>query len=362
MPLFMDIHIIPGIKARDVAEAHRQDMLLQGEHECNCMTYWIDEVRENVFCLIEAPDKEAVISMHAKAHGLVPHKIIEVNRDLVESFLGRIYDPNNVTVTTEGLKVFTDPSFRIILLATTKGPVLLRYEMGADKANDLLNGCTRLIRQQLAAFDGREVEYPGADFIASFTSASHAVSCALAIQQAAQQEASLKISLNAGEPISTDNILFGSTIQFARQLCFITNNTRITIASVVKEMATKDHFQKQGNTIHHLSPPDEKLLQLLFNTLEANWQHADFTVSEFCMEMAMSQSQLYRKTTELTNLSPNILLKVFRLEKAKELMKEKRHPVAQTTFDAGFTSPSYFTRCFKKHYGVLPMAYLDLLH
>ena len=78
--------------------------------------------------------------------------------------------------------------------------------------------------------------------------------------------------------------------------------------------------------------------------------------------MAMSQSQLYRKTIELTGLSPNVFLKEFRLEKAKELMSKQRYSISQITYDAGFTSPSYFTKCFKKNYGLLPMAHLDLLH
>jgi AraC-like DNA-binding protein len=78
--------------------------------------------------------------------------------------------------------------------------------------------------------------------------------------------------------------------------------------------------------------------------------------------MAMSNSQLYRKTIQLTGMSPNILLKDFRLEKAKELMKKQHYSIAQITFDSGFTSPSYFTKCFKKKYGLLPMAYLELLH
>src|SRR5690242_11985502 len=93
MPIYMDIHIVPGVKAANVAEAHRKDLLHQDEYECKCMTYWIDEVRESIFCLIEAPTKEAVEEMHNKAHGLVPNKVIEVNTTLVESFLGRIYDP-----------------------------------------------------------------------------------------------------------------------------------------------------------------------------------------------------------------------------------------------------------------------------
>src|SRR6185295_3861090 len=116
MPLYMDVHIVPGVKARDVAEAHRKDILVEEQHECKCMTYWIDEERESIFCLIEGPTKEAVEEMHRQAHGLIPNKIIEVSSTLVESFLGRIYDPSEATVTDDGLKVFSDPSFRILLV------------------------------------------------------------------------------------------------------------------------------------------------------------------------------------------------------------------------------------------------------
>jgi AraC-like DNA-binding protein len=84
-------------------------------------------------------------------------------------------------------------------------------------------------------------------------------------------------------------------------------------------------------------------------------------MEEYCHAMTMSKSQLYRKTISLTGLSPNLLLKDFRLEKAKEALKKNRLPISQVTFDSGFTSPSYFTKCFKKKYGLLPMAYLDLL-
>jgi hypothetical protein len=122
MRIYMDVHIVPGVNARDAAQAHQKDMLMQEDHACKCMTYWVDEERENVFCLIEAPDKEAVVAMHNRAHGLIPNKIIEVNQELVEAFLGRIYDPVNVATADDGLKVFNDPSFRIILFTSTKDP------------------------------------------------------------------------------------------------------------------------------------------------------------------------------------------------------------------------------------------------
>ena len=88
----------------------------------------------------------------------------------------------------------------------------------------------------------------------------------------------------------------------------------------------------------------------------------NFDMDDYCQSMTMSKSQLYRKTIALTGFSPNLLLKEFRLEKAKELMKKQRYSISQITFESGFTSPSYFTKCFKKKYGMLPMTYIDLLH
>jgi len=365
MPIYMDVHIVPGVKARDVAEAHKKDLLHQEEYGCKAMTYWVDEKRETIFCLVEAPDKEAVEEMHSKAHGLIPNKIIEVRSELVEFFLGRMYDPEEAEIS-EGLKIFRDSAFRILLVTKMTDPVLLQYKFGSEKANELLNRHNNIIRKNLLLHGGREVEHGGSGFIISFTSATKAVSCALAIQKEipddVANETGFRIGINCGEPVGKTNKLFGDTIHLARYMCAIAKNLQVAVASPVKELISKDHFQNGGNDFLTLSPQDETLLELLFNKLEENWQNADFDIDDYCQSMAMSKSQLYRKTIALTGLSPNILLKEFRLEKAKELMKKQRYNIAQITFDSGFTSPSYFTKCFKKKYGLLPMAYLDLLH
>src|SRR5262245_29029010 len=167
MPIYMDVHIVPGVRAKDVAEAHRKDLLQQEEYQCKCMTYWIDELRETIFCLIEAPNKQAVEDMHSKAHGLIPNKIIEVNDALVESFLGRIYDPADVQTTADGLKIFNDPSFRIILLTKVTDPVLLRHKLGSDGTKELLDLHNKIIRTNLLLHGGREVEQQGSGFIIS---------------------------------------------------------------------------------------------------------------------------------------------------------------------------------------------------
>ncbi len=366
MPIYMDVHIVPGVKSKDVAEAHRMDLLHQDEYGCKCMTYWIDEERENIFCLIDAPDKEAVKEMHSKAHGLLPNKIIEVNSTLVTSFLGRIYDPEAVEISDDGLRVFSDPSFRILLITKTTDPNLLRYQLGAEKANEFLKSHNHIIRKNLLQHDGRETEYESSDFVISFSSAAKAVACALAIQQEMQETHAdalhFKIGINAGEPVEKSSQLFGDTIQFAESMCFIAGNFQIVIASSVKELVSKDFFQNKKKNFLTLPPNDESLLQLLFAKLEENWHDAEFDISDYCHATAMSTSQLYRKTISITGLSPNSLLKEFRLEKAKGLIKKQRYNIAQITFDSGFTSPSYFTKCFKKKYGLLPMAYIDMLH
>ena len=366
MPIYMDVHIAPGVKAKDVAEAHRKDLLHQEEYGCNCMTYWIDEERETIFCLIDAASKDAVKEMHSKAHGMVPNKIIEVSSSIVQSFLGRIYDPEEIKINEEGLKIFSDPSFRTLLVTKITDPALLRHQLGFEKANELINRHNEITRKNLSLHGGSEVEHGGEGFIISFASAAKAISCALAMQKDLPSFDSallgFKIGINGGEPIAKSNKLFGDTIQFAGYLCAVINHSRIAIASTIKDLVAKDILQSKANNFLSLSPQDESFLQLLFTKLEEKWQDPEFDIPQYCQAMAMSQSQLYRKTTALTGLSCNVLLKEFRLEKAKELMKKKRYSISQITFESGFTSPSYFTKCFKKKYGLLPMAYIDLLH
>lgn len=308
MPIFMDVHIIPGVKARGVAEAHQKDLLHQEEYGCKCMTYWIDEGRETVFCLIEAPHKMAVEELHNRAHGLMPNKIIEVDSAVVESFLGRIYDPESIEAT-EGLKVFNDSSFRILLVTHITDPVLLKHQLGKVKAGEVLNAHTTIIRRNLLHYGGREIEHGGNGFIISFTSAAKAVSCALAIQNdiAANltDTINFKISIVSGEPVESNDLLFGDTLQLAQYIGMISRYRQLALASSVKKLVSKDYFLTGNSNFFTLMPQDEELLQLLFHRLEDNCQDPHFNVEDYCQEVAMSKSQLYRKCISLTGLSPS---------------------------------------------------------
>jgi hypothetical protein len=79
MALFMDIHTMDGpVSAEQVAGAHRADLETQGRYGVDYRQYWVDEEHGRIFCLVEAPDADAAISVHREAHGLVADAIFPV--------------------------------------------------------------------------------------------------------------------------------------------------------------------------------------------------------------------------------------------------------------------------------------------
>jgi hypothetical protein len=79
MPLFMDIHHhVDGLTADAVAGANQADLNTQAKYGVKYLRYWFDEASGKVFCLVEAPTKEAAIAVHREAHGLAADEIIEV--------------------------------------------------------------------------------------------------------------------------------------------------------------------------------------------------------------------------------------------------------------------------------------------
>jgi hypothetical protein len=79
MPLYMDIHHhVEGLTGEAVAGAHQSDLEVQTKYGVKYQRYWFDEATGKVFCLVEAPNKEAAEAVHREAHGLVAEEIIEV--------------------------------------------------------------------------------------------------------------------------------------------------------------------------------------------------------------------------------------------------------------------------------------------
>jgi hypothetical protein len=79
MPLYMDIHRnVEGLTPEAVADAHKKDLEVQDEYGVKYHRYWYNDETGEVFCLAEAPSKEAAEAVHREAHGLTADEIIEV--------------------------------------------------------------------------------------------------------------------------------------------------------------------------------------------------------------------------------------------------------------------------------------------
>jgi len=79
MPLFMDIHNKVDSVTPEAAEgAHKKDLEVQARYGVRFIRYWYDEKTGKIFCLSEAPNRDAIIATHRAAHGLVPDEVVEV--------------------------------------------------------------------------------------------------------------------------------------------------------------------------------------------------------------------------------------------------------------------------------------------
>lgn len=97
-------------------------------------------------------------------------------------------------------------------------------------------------------------------------------------------------------------------------------------------------------------------LDSLNRILEEHSADKDFGISQLCRTILMSRTDLHRKIVRYTGLSTSIYIREFRLQKAKELLRETKLPINQIAYETGFSDHGYFTKCFKKKYGIPPSA------
>ena len=99
---------------------------------------------------------------------------------------------------------------------------------------------------------------------------------------------------------------------------------------------------------------EEKFLQQFGNIVSQNLSNENLSVETIAQEMAMSRTQLYRKIKQITNFSPNELVRKLRLEQAQLMLLKGGLTVAEVAYSTGFSSPSYFTKCYSDYFGHNP--------
>ena len=255
MPLYMDIHELPeGTTAEDIAKAHAKDVEAQRKYGVEYRKYWVNESGRKVFCLAHAPSAEAAACVHREAHGLVAEKIIEVEPDVAEVFLGgaETNDAGAVLIPG-GATNERDPGIRTILFTDIVDSTALTQSMGDDAAMALLDVHNTVVRDALANLGGREVKHTGDGIMASFVSAAAAVKCATQIQRDLakhgenQRDRAVKVRIGAaaGEPVEQHHDLFGCTVQLAARLCSQASPEQILVSNAIAELCLGKGFSFQ---------------------------------------------------------------------------------------------------------------------
>ena len=357
MPLFLDLHDLPeGITAKHVAEMHQADLDMEHKYNCRGLTYWCDEKRKTAFCLIDAPNKQALIDLHADAHGAIPTRIIEVNGTIVESFLGRIEDPEKSKNLS--LNIINDPAFRTLMVVKIKSNTLQPTETNTLKA--AIRGYSTSINELTTQYHGRLVKQEVNTFLLSFDTVTEAIQCGIKIQathnSVSTPGVAFKIGVSAGIPVTDKDSIFEETIKTSEYLSDVAKGS-FSITTAVKDLYEGENQNKSlakniGITV--LTNSEENFITQLMAYTEKIWSQISINVNDFEENLGYSKSKLYRTMIQLVGKSPNAFLREYRLDKALALLEKQNHTISEIAYQTGFSSPAYFSKCFHKKYGVLP--------
>ncbi|HEY6915924.1 MAG TPA: ATP-binding protein, partial [Paludibacter sp.] len=123
----------------------------------------------------------------------------------------------------------------------------------------------------------------------------------------------------------------------------------------------KNYFQKNltfGERKENVAEIDKTFINKFRKLIEERLIDSDLNVDEIGKSLGLSRVQLYRKIKSLTNYAPNELVRIIRLKASEQLLIATEKSVSEVAYDTGFSSPSYFTKCFKEYFNESPTDYV----
>lgn len=123
----------------------------------------------------------------------------------------------------------------------------------------------------------------------------------------------------------------------------------------------KTYFQQNltfGERKESVAEIDKTFMEKFRQIVEENIIETDLNVDEIGQRLGLSRVQLYRKIKSLTNYAPNELIRIIRLKAAEQSMLNTEKSISEIAYDTGFSSPSYFTKCFKEYFNESPTEYV----
>jgi len=235
---------------------------------------YLPQVKAPTLVLHRRGDRNVPISAGRATAALIPDaRFVTLEGDVAHGFFG---DLSYLEIVTRFLdegrarepagKALETGAFRTVLFTDVEGSTALTQRLGDAKARDLLREQERMVREALKAHGGSEVKTMGDGFMASFSSATKALECAIAMQRAfaehnegAEEPIMVRIGLNAGEPIAEDDDLFGTAVNEAARITATANGGEILVSNVVRELAKGKDFLFSDTGERQLKGIDESV-------------------------------------------------------------------------------------------------------
>lgn len=145
---------------------------------------------------------------------------------------------------------------------------------------------------------------------------------------------------------------FHATLLIARLQSLLDNRKRL--ADFFGEKNNADKSNSKSNAESGISLVDKAFAEKLRKTIAEQMANPSLSVEEIGSHMGLGRVQLYRKTKALTGCSPNELIRKARLKRASQLLETTGMTISEITYEVGFSSPSYFTKCYKEEFGKSP--------
>ena len=169
----------------------------------------------------------------------------------------------------------------------------------------------------------------------------------------------LILTAKAGEENEIEGLKTGAddylTKPFSPEILEVRINRLVNSREILREYFTKE-FLLNPKEIKLASREDE-FLKNAVKIVENNISNPDLNVEKLMTELGVSRTQLFRKLKAVTNYSANQFIRNIRLKRAAYLLQQNSYNVSEVLYMCGFSSPSYFTTCFKEFYGCLPSEY-----
>lgn len=136
---------------------------------------------------------------------------------------------------------------------------------------------------------------------------------------------------------------------------------RIQNLLAVRSQLQQRYAEAEDRTMvsQEFTTPDQKLINRCRQAIQDQLDNGDFGVEDLCKEAGLSRTHLHRKLKSLTGQTTTQFVRGYRLEKAREMFLQKRGNVQEICYSVGFSSPSYFAKCFLEVYQISPRDFLD---